>query len=232
MYSEYLFNNDTQEISNRVCELASSNEPALRAHCQEVSRQTDTSSLALQEDCIAKLNAAKAILQEISVLAEELSKALTRDGDVFGVQNGQAVFPAVCRAVVQTEERRLSLVSCISQLTQVRRKVASSVAEANRALHVLSLAKCAAGEDVKEDYAQMIQCTNLSYERLKALDFAVCEMQTFCMTLVESHLSVFMQRMRAAGDFNHGGKELDCGEIRLLCRELKILINRAPNITF
>ena len=232
MHSEYLFNNDTQEISNRVCEMASSNEPALRAHCQEVSRQTDTSSLALREECIAKSNAARAILQEISALAEELSKALARDGGVFGVQNGQAVFPAVCRAVVQIEERRLSLVSCISQLTQVRRKVASSVAEANRALHVLSLAKRAAMEDAKEDYAQMIRYTELSYERLKALDFAVCEMQTFYMTLVESHLSVFMQRMRAAGDFNYGGKELDCGEIRLLCRELIILVNRAPNITF
>ena len=232
MHSEYLFNNDTQEISNRVCEMASSNEPALRAHCQEVSRQTDTSSLALREECITKSNAARAILQKISVTAEELSKALARDGGVFGVQNGQAVFPAVCRAVVQIEERRLSLVSCISQLTQVRRKVASSVAEANRTLHVLSLAKCAVGEDAKEDYAQMIRYTEVSYERLKAFDFAVCEMQKFCMAFVESHLPVFMQRMRAVGDFNHGGKELDCSEIRLLCHELIILVNRAPNITF
>ena len=232
MHPEYLFNNDTQEISNRVCEVASSNEPVLRAHCQEVSRQTDTSSLALREECITKSNAARAILQEISALAEELSKALARDGGVFGVQNGQAVFPAVCRAVVQIEERRLSLVSCISQLTQVRRKVASSVAEANRTLHVLSLAKCAVGEDAKEDYAQMIRYTEVSYERLKAFDFAVCEMQKFCMAFVESHLPVFMQRMRAVGDFNHGGKELDCSEIRLLCHELIILVNRAPNITF
>ena len=91
MHFEYLFNNDTQEISQRVSELASSNEPALRAHCQEVSRQTDTSSLALQEDCIAKVNAATAILQKISVLAEELSKSLMRNSGVFGVQNGQAV---------------------------------------------------------------------------------------------------------------------------------------------
>ena len=171
-------------------------------------------------------------MQEISVLAEELLKNLTGDGGVFGVQNGQAVFPVVCRAVVQIEERRLSLVSCISHLTQARREVTSSVAEANSTLHVLSLAKCAVGEDAKGDYAKMIQHIEMSYALLKALDSAVCEMQTFCMTFVESHLTVFMQRIRAAADFNHTGKTLDCGEIRLLCHELIILVNRAPNITF
>lgn len=232
MHFEYLFNNDTQEISNRVCEVASSNEPALRAHCQEVSRQTDTSSLALQEDCIAKVNTATAILQKISVLAEELSKGLMGNSGVFGVQNGQAVFPMVCRAVVQIEERRLSMISCISLLTQARREVASGIAEANSNLHLLSLAKYAVEEDAKGDYVKMIQDTEKAYVRLKALGSAVCEMQTFCMTFVERHLTVFMQRIRASADFNHTGKVLDCGEIRLLCNELKILVNRAPNITF
>ncbi|MBR5119672.1 MAG: hypothetical protein IKV02_01620 [Clostridia bacterium] len=232
MYSEYLFNNDTQEISNRVCEMASSNEPALRAHCQEVSRQTDTSSLALQEDCIAKLNAAKAILQEISVLAEDLSKKMMGNSGVFGTQNGQATFPEVCRSVMPMEEKRQLLISCVADLSEFRRTLASRVADTNRALHFLYLAKNAVDAERKDAYAKATEIAESANRRLKTLDASVFEMQNFCMTFIEKHFSVFMQRLRISADFNHAGNALATGEIRMLCSELKILVNRAPNITF
>jgi len=232
MYPEYLYNNDTQDIRCQVQELAAKDEPVLRAQCLEVSRQTDTSSLALREACLSKTNAAGAVFEGMITILKELSQSLSSEMGVFRLQNGQAVFSKVCRAVVQIEEERLRLLSCITELTQLRRTLVESVAETNRTLHLLSIAKRAVPEELRMHYAEDTEVVENAYERLKRVDIAVCEVQKFYMTLIESHLPVFMERLRIAADFNHTGAALDGAAIRTLCGELFILQNRAPNVSF
>ena len=232
MYPEYLFNSDTQDICRRVSDLATSNESALRAHCQEVSRQTDTSSRTLLKDCAAKVCAAQGTFDATVSIFKELSQSLSSESGVFGTQNGQAAFAKVCRAVVQVEEERQHLLSAIADLTRLRRELASSVAEANRVLHFLSMAKCAVLEDLCLPYAEALELAQKAYARLTAADASLCEVQKFYMTLIESHLPVFMSRLRVAADFNHTGAALDAFAIRALCGELFILQNRTPNVSF
>ena len=232
MYPEYLCNNDTQEIGRYVCEWASSNEPALRAHCTEVSRQTDTSSLVAKEDCHAKTHAVHAVLHAMETVLEELSRALSANEGVFHTRDGKADFGVVCHAIVQMEEERQRLLSCIAELTQLRRELAANVADANRVLHFLSLAGRAVSEDARSHYANSTELVESAYARLKKLDGDVREVQEFCMTLVESHLSVFAREMRDAADFKRAGEALDRRAIRLLCNEVSILLKRCPNITF
>ena len=232
MHFEYLFNNDTQEISQRVSELASSNEPALRAHCQEVSRQTDTSSLAVKEECLSKASDANAILEAMKNISNTLSRSVSQTTGVFGVQNGKEIFPTVCRAIVQIEEERQRLLIAVANLTHLRHKIASCVAETNQVLHFLSLAKGAVPEELRSDYAEAIGRAQTAYERLKNADSALGEAQNFYMTFIEKHLPAFMERLRAAADFNHAGAELDGAQICALCKELLILQNRIPNVVF
>ena len=77
MYPEYLCNNDTEQIYERVRELAETDEPALRAECQEVSHQADTSSLAVKNDCLAKANNMDASLGKMTDVIKMLSRSLT-----------------------------------------------------------------------------------------------------------------------------------------------------------
>ena len=223
MYPEYLYNSDTQDICRRVSELACADEPALRAHCQEVSRQTDTSSLSLARDCAIRVNDADATLSIIGESAQKLSQSLLQAAGVFRAQDGKAHFAAVCRAVARIEEERLRLLSHVAALGELRSAIASSMAEANRTLLFLSLAKGAVFEGAKPFYAEGIACTQAAYARLIATDNAVREVQAFYMTAVERQLPAFMQRIRAAADFNHGGEALDTATIRALCGELLIL---------
>lgn len=232
MYSEYLYNNDTQDICRRVCELAATNEPALRAHCQEVSRQTDTSSLCLQKDCVAQVNVTNAVLSIIEKNLRDLSQALSKNAGVFRTQNGKADFPTVCQTVVQMEEARLHLLECITALTQIRKTIASSVAEANRSLHLLSIAGDAVFEDVRPFYKDLAAHIQVAYTRLTELDATVREAQSLYMALVERFLPIFMERLRTAADFNHAGEALDGAAICTLCGEFLVQINRVQNVSF
>ena len=232
MYPEYLYNNDTQDICRRVSELAKSNEPALRAQCQEVSRQTDTSSLAVIENCTARIRAADAVFDAMVGILKDLSRDLSSGSGVLATRDGQTMFPKVCRAIVLAEEERQRLLSSVAELTQARRELASSVADANRVLHFLSLARSAISTEVHSCYTENITCINRAYARLTQADAAVREVQNFYMTLIESHLSVFMQRLRVAADFHHTGAALDRAGIRRLCEELFVLQNRSPNVSF
>ena len=232
MYPEYLLNNDTQEINNRVREMAAFDESLLRAHCREVSRQTDTSSLAVREECISLANAAGAALEAMKTVLRALSQSLSQNAGIFGVQNGQAKFPEVCRAIVQIEEERQSFLVAIANLAQMRFKIASCVAETNQVLHFLSLAKGAVSEELRPHYTEAIERAQTAYECLKKADVALGEAQNFHMTFIETHLPTFMEQLRAAADFNHTGAELDGARICALCRELLILQNRIPNVVF
>lgn len=229
---EYLFNNDTQDIGNRVSEWAQKDEPALSAHCQEVSRQTDTSSLAVQRECVAKGNAAKAVLTAMGEIIKELLGALSSSREVFHAQNAKENFPTVCRAIIKIEEERQMLLSCISDLTYARREVAKEVAKVNSVLHFLSIAGRAAKDDARTKYTQAAALTESAHAHLKKCDTDLCELQKFCMTFVEGQLSVFVRELRGAADFNHAGEALDKPRIRALCGEVLLLINRCPNITF
>ena len=232
MQIEYLYNNDTQEINLRVCELATSNEPALRQHCQEVSRQTDTSSLCLQKEVERGVESANAVLSAIAKQLENLSQSLLENAGVFCTRDGKSDFVSVCRATVRIEEERLRLMRCITLLTQTRRTLTGEVAKANRALHFLSLAAHAVSQDLRDQYAQMTANTKAAYERLTSLDATLCEAQDFYMSVVERHLPAFMERLRDAADFNHAGERLDRRLIRALCSELILLSNRRPNVSF
>ena len=232
MYPEYLFNNDTQDMSRRVRELAAKDEPTLRAHCIEVSRQTDTSSLAVKEECIAKTDNAKAIFANLKRITEGLSAALANREDVFRTQGRKGDFSTVCRAVTQIEAERQRLLFAIAALAQVRQSIAAAVAEANRILHLLSLAGGSVPEDVRAHYTAATEQTKAAYVHLTKSDATLCEVQDFCMTFVEQHLPAFMQRLRAAADFNHGGEALEGAEIRALCHELLILTDRLPSVSF
>ena len=99
MHPEYLYNSDTQDIHRRVSELAAADEPALRAHCQEVSRQTDTSSLSLARDCAKKVNDANATLSIIGESLQALSQALAGNAGVFRTQSEKAHFATVCHTI-------------------------------------------------------------------------------------------------------------------------------------
>ena len=188
MHPEYLYNNDTQDISRRVSELAASNEPALCAHCQEVSRQTDTSSLSLAKDCADRVNDANATLSIIGESLQNLTKSLLQNAGVFRTQN--------------------------------------------RGRHLLSLAMGAVPVHARTPYAESTERIKVAYARLTSLDAAAGEAQVFYMTAVERHLPAFMERVRVAADFNHGGEALDAGAIRTLCGELLVVLNRAPKVTF
>ncbi len=232
MHPEYLYNNDTQDISRRVSELATSNEPLLRTHCQEVSHQADTSSLCLQRDCAAAVNDTNAVLSIIGESLDALSRSLAQKSGVFRTQDGKSSFPTVCRTVVQIEEARGRLLGCISALAKLRGSIASSVAESNRALHLLSLAERAVPTDMQGEYAEITACIREAYARLTALDVALREAQTTYMAIVEQHLPAFMQNLRAAADFNHAGEGLDGAAIRSLCFALSVVLSRLPNVSF
>lgn len=232
MYPEYLHNNDTQEISDRVCELAENDESTLRAQCTEVSYQTDTSSLTAKEECIAKTNDAKVIFAKMAQILNAFSQSLAKDSEVFRTRDGQADFGTICRRVTEIEEERLHLLSCITALTELRQTIFSMVADANRVLHFLKLANRAVSTDLRVHYTEAIARTEDAYSRLTEMDATLREVQDFYMTFIERHLRTFMERLRTAADFNHAGAALDRGAILALCSELRILINRAPNITF
>ena len=232
MHPEYLYNNDTQDISRRVSELAASNEPALCAHCQEVSRQTDTSSLSLAKDCADRVNDANTTLSIIGESLQNLTKSLLQNAGVFRTQKGKKDFSAVCRAITQIEEASRRLLAQICALSATRSAIASCVAEANRGRHLLSLAMGAVPVHARTPYAESTERIKVAYARLTSLDGIRGEAQAFYMTAVERHLPAFMERVRVAADFNHGGEALDAGAIRTLCGELLVVLNRAPKVTF
>ena len=232
MHPEYLLNNDTQDISRRVSELALSNEPALCAHCQEVSRQTDTSSLSLAEDYAAQMNDANATLAIIGESLQELSRSLLQNAGVFRTQSGKAGFSAVCRAVTRIEEARRQLIAQVGALSGMRFAIAAGVAKANHARHLLSLAARAVLAEARAPYTESTERIKVAYERMLAIDSATGEAQSFYMAFIERHLPSFMAGIRAAADFNHGGESLDTGAIRALCGEMLLLLNRVPKVAF
>ena len=232
MYLEYLYNNDTQQMCEEVCRLAQNEEPKLFARCQEVSHQTDTSSLDAKVDCVAKINNIRAVLANMEAIFEHLAQSLSVELGVFRTRDGQADFGMVCRAVTEIEEGRAHLISSITELTQVRKTIFESVANANRALHFLKTAKRAVGEEAKAKYSNLIDITEGAYARLAKLDAAIREVQPFYMTLVERYIPAFMERLRASADFNHAGAALERGAVCALCKEVFLLTNQAPNITF
>ncbi len=232
MHPEYLFNSDTQDISRSVSELAASNEAALRAHCQEVSRQTDTSSLSFGQVCVAKVNDANATLSIMRGSLQELLNSLFENAGVFRARNGKVDFSAVCRTVTKIEEERAHLLTQIGALSTARFAVASYVAEANRALHLLSLATNAVPKDVRHHYTEDAACIKRVYGRLTALDAALCSAQEFYMTMIERYIPAFMQKLRVAADFNRAGEALDRGEILALCKEFLVLFGHLPNVAF
>lgn len=232
MLPEYLYNNDTQQMQNRVRELAAFDEPALYAECEEVSHLVGTSSLDAKADFVAKKHHVDAIFAKMRLDLQALSQFLAAHADVFRTRDGQADFGSVCRAVTQIEEGRLQLLSCIADLTGARQALFASVANANHALHFLKTAKLCVPKDLQAPYTEAIERTEAAYADLKELDKNICESQSFSMTFVERHLPAFMERLRTAADFNHRGEALDRGAIQTLCTEALIVINRAPNITF
>ena len=232
MHPEYFYNSETQDISRRVSELATSNESLLRAHCQEVSHQADTSSLCLQRDCVTGVNDTNSVLSIIGESLDALSQSLAQKSGVFRTRDGKADFPTVCRTVVQIEEARGRLLACIATLSQLRHSIASEVAKVNRALHLLSLAERAVQEDVRGEYTEITARIKTAYARLTAVDVALCEAQTTYMAIVESHLPTFMERLRAAADFNHAGEGLDGAEIRSLCFAASVVLSRLPKVSF
>lgn len=226
MHPEYFWNNDTQDITRRVCELALQDEQALRAHCQEVSRQTDTSCLRLQEECCAKEQEAKATVKAAITILRELAEALSVNAGVFGTRDSRTDFSAICRAVIGIEEARTRLLAEIDALARVRRALAASVADVNRTLHFLSLAKAAVPEEERSFYAEMLQKSRKTYERLLALDVTLREAQNAYMALVELHFSTFLQKVRTAADFAHTGATLQSATLRSLCGEMLLLLER------
>ena len=232
MHPEYLYNNDTQEIEQRVCKMALFDEVTLRAQCLEVSRQTDTSSLAIRDRCIEKTSHARSVLTKIEDIFKRLSQSLSADYEVFGTKDGRADFGEVCRAATAIEVERGRLLFCIADLSQMRQMLFEEVANANRILHFLKTAKRAVSVDVKPLYHQAIEWTEEAYARLKRMDVALCEVQDFYMTFVERHMPAFMEQLRVSADFNHAGVALERGAIRSLCHQMLIVTNRVTNITF
>ena len=232
MYPEYLTNSDTQDICRRVSELAESNELALRKNCLEVSRQTDTSSLAFVQTCKAKIKETNDVFANMMQTLDEMSQSLSNTSHIFETPSRQSDFSLVCRLVVQIEEARRCLLSSVAELTQLRRALASDVANANRVLHFLSHARRAVFEELRAPYAEAVARVECAYERLTKSDFALSEVQKFYMTLIEAQLPAFMERLRSAADFNRAGEALDRAAIRVLCGELLILQNCVPNVSF
>lgn len=232
MSPEYLYNNDTRELQDRVRALAASNEPALYAECEEVSRLVDTSSLDAKEEIASKIHTVGAIFTQVRADLQALSCSLSAHADVFRMRDGQVDFGAVCHAVTQIEEGRLKLLSGIADLTRARQALFAFVAEANRSLHFLRIARGSVPKELHSRYAKPIERTEAAYRDLKELDGNIGEVQNFSMTFVERHLPAFMARLHTAADFNHRGEALDRGAIQTLCNEVLIVINRVPNITF
>ena len=232
MHPEYLHNNDTQEICRRVQALAANDEPALRAYCREVSRQTDTSSLVAKEECISKARDITAVFEKTAEIFKGFSQSVTVGGGIFDTQNAKADFGTVCQAITKIEQIRQELLSLIAELTQARQALFAAVANTNRALHFLKTAKCAVPSELCAPYNDAIEHTEAAYARLVGTDTAVREVQIFSMMFIERHLPAFMERLRAAADFNHAGAALNKATIRALCTEALIVINRAQNIIF
>lgn len=232
MYPEYLQNSDTQDMVRRVSELALSDEPALRAHCQEVSRQTDTSSLCVDKDCIAQVNAANRELAIIGKSLQELSQLLSQSAGVFRTQDGKGDFPTVCSAVQEIESARRRLLLSVGELSKLRQSLFESVAKANEGLHFISIAARTVREDLRSPYREAEEQLAATYERMVELDCTIRESQAFYMAMVERHLPSFMRELRAAADFNHAGEALDRYAVRALCGELLRLLGRTPNVSF
>lgn len=226
MHPEYLYNNDTEEIINRVRELALCDEPALRQYCVEVSCQTDTSSLHLTELYDVNEREVDATLHAFLQILRDLMQSLSSGTDIFRTENGQADFPLVCQAITHIEETRIHLMHRIDALSQMRRVVASSVAEANRALHFVTVAARSVPEESQAQYAESAQKINTARERMISLDRCVKEAQNAYMTFVEHHLPTFLRGVRDAADFNHAGAGLNRAALRILCSEVSLLIER------
>ena len=232
MHSEYLYNNDTKEFHNRVQKLALCDEPALRAHCKEVSCLLGTSSLAARVEFNEKMQHVQAIFQTMVTHLRALSQTLSSGGELFGGRDGKADFAAVCRAVTALEGQRAALVGGVAQLSLLRQALFSRVAEANGSLQFLRSARGAVEGEVQVHYTEAIEAAEAAYEDLKTLDVAICEVLEFSMTYVERLMPAFMERLRTAADFNHAGAALNRGAVRTLCNEALIALERAPNITF
>ena len=232
MYPEYLQNSDTQDIVCRVSELAKSDEPALRAHCQEVSRQTDTSSLCVEKNCIGQVNAANRALETIGKSLQALSQSISQHAGVFRGQDGKEDFPSVCRAIQETEAARRQLLFCVGELSKIRQSLFEAVAQANGALHFMSVAKRAVAEDLRSPYCNAEKQIEVAYARLVGLDGTIRESQAVYMAIIERHLPAFIKELRTAADFNHAGEALDRYAVRNLCSELILLLGRTPNVSF
>lgn len=232
MNLECLLNIDTQEITRRIGELAVQDEPTLRVNCQEVSHQTDTSCLRLQEEFRAEEQTLKASASSAACILRTLVQALSANAGIFETKNSRADFASVCRAVIEMEELRVRLISRVNALSGVRRALAASVADANRALHFLSVAKASVIEEQRPFYGALFQKTKATYEQLTALDIALKEEQNVYMSLVEQHFSTFLQKARAAADFSHAGAALQNAELRALCGELLLLLERLKGSVF
>ena len=167
MSLEYLYNNDTQQLQDRVRALAASNEPALYAECEEVSRLTDTSSLDAKAEFVSKMNTVGAVFTQMRADLQTLSRSLSAHADVFRTRDGQVDFGAVCHAVTQIEEGRVRLLSCIADLTRARQALFAFVAEANRSLHFLRIARGSVPKELHSRYAKPIERTEAAYRDLK-----------------------------------------------------------------
>lgn len=232
MYPEYLKNNDTQDIIRRVSEWAKTDEPALRAHCQEVSRQTDTSSLCAEKNSIEQANAANRAMGSMGESLQALSQSVSQHTGVFRGRDGKEDFPAVCRAIQEIEAARRQLLICVGELSKLRQSLFEAVANANGALHFVSVAKRAVTEDLRPPYCNAEKQIEVAYARLIELDGAIRESQAAYMAIIERHLPAFMKELRAAADFNHAGEALDRHAVCNLCGELLLLLARTSNVSF
>ena len=232
MFPEYLHNNDTEEITRYVRELVASDELALRAHCQEVSRQTDTSALYVEKRALEKAEALKAVFSKMAEGLRALSQSLSAEAGIFHTQDGQTKFSEVCRSVVRLEEERQEILRGIIDLSQVREELILGVSQINRALHFLSIAESLVPKDVQPHYKKELESVEALYACLLKCDTAICEIQTNAMTMVESHLPRFTKKLYSAADFSHAGNGLDRAAIRSLCGELLILLERLPKVAF
>ena len=232
MHPDYFLNHDTQDITRHVGELALQNEPLLRANCQEVSRQTDTSCSRLQEESHAKEQALNATVKSVVEILHRLVQMLSANANVFGTKDSRTDFSAVCQAVVGVEEARVRLIAEIAALSNVRHSLAASVANANRALHYLSFATSSVPKDQRSFYAEAFQKTEMTYQHLLALDTTLQKWQNAYMSLVELHFSTFLQKVRAAADFAHAGAALQSVTLRSLCGEMLLLLERLARSAF
>lgn len=226
MHPECFYNNDTEEIINRVRELALRDEPALQKYCVEVSCQTDTSSLRLKELYDVRKKEANATLCLFAQALRDLLQSLSSGTEIFRTDNGQAEFSFVCRAVTRMEEARICLMHNIDALSQVRSALIPEVAEANKALHFVTVAQHSVPKELQAPYAEAAKKINTAHGRMTSLDGQVKEVQNAYMTFVERHFPTFFGGMRDAADFNHAGAGLDRAALRALCAQMSLLIER------